>query len=267
MPLPAITDNERRLLGVIRHAEGTAGADGYSTTFGYQHFDPSKGHPRRVVRSGGYASDAAGAYQFLSTTWDRAAKGAGVDPRVMSQDNQDRAALWLVRQRGVDPTKPITPEAIAKLSPEWASLPTASGKSYYGQPVKAYGDLQKVYGGSLPNPGNGGGGGAPATAGGVDLASMAGGGGGSLLPAAPAFDLSGVIASLNEETTPFQSTQKQGTNPVMAVLGQTLEEINKPLPSIRPRQADVVAPTRMAASRGFMQPLLALTQRPGSLVT
>jgi hypothetical protein len=31
------------------------------------------------------------------------------------------------------------------LSPEWASLPTYSGKSYHGQPVKEATLLQKVY--------------------------------------------------------------------------------------------------------------------------
>jgi len=32
------------------------------------------------------------------------------------------------------------------LAPEWASLPTESGESYYGQPVKKLADLQKVFG-------------------------------------------------------------------------------------------------------------------------
>lgn len=164
-----ISDNARRWLQTIRYAEGTSGPNGYSTTFGYGSFDPNKGHPRRVNRAGRYASDAAGAYQFLSTTWDAAAKGAGVDPRVMSPENQDRAALYLVRQRGVNPDQPITPDAVAKLAPEWASLPTRGGRSYYGQPVRSYGDLARVFGGKVDpaiGSGGGGGGGAPAPAGG-----------------------------------------------------------------------------------------------------
>ena len=255
MPLPAITDNERRLLQTIRHAEGTAGANGYSTTFGYQSFDPSRGHPRRIVKSGGYASDAAGAYQFLSTTWDRAAKGAGVNPAVMSQDNQDRAALWLVRQRGVDPTKPITPEAIAKLSPEWASLPTASGKSYYGQPVKDYDSVARAYGGSLPNPGNSG-----AATGGIATGDMATGGV-AMPPVAmpPLLDLSTILGGSNTSLTPFRPTTPRA-NAALTVLQQQAEELNRPLPSIRPRRTTLTVP-RMAGSPDFTQ-LLALTERP-----
>jgi hypothetical protein len=44
----------------------------------------------------------------------------------------------------------------AALSPEWASFPTESGRSYYGQPVKSLDALQKYYGsvavGSQPAP-------------------------------------------------------------------------------------------------------------------
>ncbi len=179
-----ISDNARRWLQTIRFAEGTAAPSGYSTTFGYGSFDPSKGHPRRVNRAGGYASDAAGAYQFLSTTWDAAARGAGVDARVMSPENQDRAALYLIRKRGVDPDQPISPDSVAKLAPEWASLPTKAGRSYYGQPVKGYNSLVRVFGGKVdPAIGSGGGGAAaPAQASGGAAATegapvVAGGGG------------------------------------------------------------------------------------------
>ena len=37
------------------------------------------------------------------------------------------------------------PEFVAALAPEWASLPTREGRSYYGQPVKSYSELQKTY--------------------------------------------------------------------------------------------------------------------------
>lgn len=63
----------------------------------------------------------------------------------MTQANQDLAAVKLMQARGVDPTKPLTREALAKLAPEWASLPTLAGKSAYGQPVKAFNELMKVF--------------------------------------------------------------------------------------------------------------------------
>jgi len=134
----ALSANERGWLQAIRHAEGTAGSNGYATTFGYQTFDPAKGHPRRVVKSGGYASDAAGAYQFLSTTWDGVNRQMGTSSADFSPAAQDRAALQLIRNRGVDPTQAISREGVAKLAPEWASLPNLAGKSHYGQPVKGY---------------------------------------------------------------------------------------------------------------------------------
>jgi hypothetical protein len=60
----------------------------------------------------------------------------------MAPERQDLAALKLIRQRGVDPdVDPINPQTVAKLAPEWASLPTLEGKSYYGQPVRSFGEL------------------------------------------------------------------------------------------------------------------------------
>ena len=51
-------------------------------------------HPRQRNSSNGYASDAAGRYQFLSTTWDEYANG-----RDMSPANQDAVALDLVSKK------------------------------------------------------------------------------------------------------------------------------------------------------------------------
>ena len=156
--MSGITAQQRALLDTISYAEGTwdskAGRPRYDITFGYQKADPSKPHPGRVVSSGGYASDATGAYQFLSTTWKGANGGQNL---AMTPENQDRAALQLVRGRGVDPTKPLDAAALNRLAPEWASLPTTAGKSYYGQPVKGRQGLLDFYNsrlGAAPNPGN-----------------------------------------------------------------------------------------------------------------
>jgi muramidase (phage lysozyme) len=140
----------RSLLDTIRYAEGTPGEAGYRTQFTGVQFDPNKkgwAHPREVKgSSSGYRSDAAGAYQFLSPTWDGVKKELGLSD--FSPKNQDIAALRLIERRGaLDPFLKGAKfgEVMNRLSPEWASLPTAKGKSYYGQPVKNLNDLYNYY--------------------------------------------------------------------------------------------------------------------------
>jgi muramidase (phage lysozyme) len=139
----------RAMLDTIAFAEG---AD-YDVMFTGKRFDSTKGwqHPRAVQKSPGYASDAAGRYQFLSTTWDRAAKELGL--KDFSPRNQDIAALRLMEWRGVDlntlAAGDPTADTFAKLAPEWASLPTKAGKSAYGQPVKGLDKLMGRYRQSL----------------------------------------------------------------------------------------------------------------------
>jgi muramidase (phage lysozyme) len=140
-------------LRVIRFAEGTerGGPDSYRVMLGGGLAPDLKQHPGKVIKSGRYASDAAGAYQFLSTTWDAQAKALGLSD--FSAPNQDLAATRLLRNRlmpigGLSTLEKegFSPRVSAALAPEWASLPTESGKSYYGQPVKNLSELQKVYG-------------------------------------------------------------------------------------------------------------------------
>lgn len=138
----------RSLLNTIRYAEGTPGESGYRTMFGGSKFDVSKGwrHPDKVIKSGGYSSAAAGGYQYLPGTWQGAAKALGLSD--FSPKSQDLGALYLIDRRGgLDPF--LKGEkfgtVINKLAPEWASLPTSSGGSYYGQPSKPLGDLYKYY--------------------------------------------------------------------------------------------------------------------------
>ena len=139
----------RGLLAMIRTGEGTAGPQGYRTKFGGGTFDTSKGwsHPDQVVNSGGYSSAAAGAYQFLPGTWQGAKKALGL--KSFDPDSQDLAALYLAKQRGaVDALqKPGVKlvDVMDKLAPEWASIPTKGGNSYYGQPVKSASVLAKAY--------------------------------------------------------------------------------------------------------------------------
>jgi lysozyme len=145
----AITPERRALLNTIRYAEGTwkEGADlGYRVMFGGSLMDSLERHPDRVNYTKGYASAAAGAYQFMPATWAlvvRAMGLAGFNPQV-----QDQAALFLIQKRGalqLADQGALTAELAAKLAPEWASFPTLRGSSYYGQPVKRLTELQRFY--------------------------------------------------------------------------------------------------------------------------
>lgn len=145
------TPEGQRLLKTIRFAEGTAGPKGYQTMFGGGTFSDLSRHPDRVIRSGGYASAAAGAYQFLPGTWQSQASRLGL--KGFGPAEQDIAALALARNRLMDiggletvRKEGLSQRVAAALAPEWASFPTESGRSYYGQPVKSLSALQKYYG-------------------------------------------------------------------------------------------------------------------------
>ena len=156
VPLPppaprlyAITPERRALLNTIRYAEGTwANGDdiGYRIMFGGGLMPHLERHPDRVIRSRRYASAAAGAYQFMPFTWRMAAQALGLErfgPQV-----QDQAAIFLIQRRGALALADrgyFTPHLAHRLAPEWASFPTLSGRSYYGQPVKRFDDLRRFY--------------------------------------------------------------------------------------------------------------------------
>ncbi|MFM8259568.1 MAG: endolysin [Vulcanococcus sp.] len=148
-PRYAITPERRALLNTIRFSEGTwaRGEDlGYRILFGGSLMASFERHPDRVNYSGGYASAAAGAYQFMPFTWARASRALqleGFGPHV-----QDQAALFLIERRGALPLADqgqFTPELAARLAPEWASFPTLAGSSFYGQPVQRYAVLRSFY--------------------------------------------------------------------------------------------------------------------------
>ena len=147
-----LTPERRALLNTIRYAEGTwkDGEDkGYRIIYGGGQFQDLSRHPERVIVKR-YTSAAAGAYQFLPKTWKGVAKElklSSFEPR-----HQDQAALHLVERRGalkeID-RKGLTRNAMAKLAPEWASFPTWTGRSAYGQPVKSPQDLASFYSSNL----------------------------------------------------------------------------------------------------------------------
>ena len=150
------------LLRTIRFAEGTwrGGTEaGYQVIYGGRLIsevipgsDPFSKHPQFVVvKQSGLNSEAAGAYQFMGATWNRVAGWLGITD--FSPLRQDQVALWLIRNRLSDTEEAnisrglLTREALDQLAPEWASLPTHSGGSYYGygQSVKSWSQLKAFY--------------------------------------------------------------------------------------------------------------------------
>ena len=139
----------KALLDTISFAEGTSGPEGYRTMFTGKLFDTTRGwlHPDKVNTSGGYSSTAAGRYQMLTPTYKLAARATGTTG--FSPAEQDLQAVYLLDNR-----KALEPllrgedvgSVINMLAPEWASLPTRQGRSYYGQPVKDLGELRTYYG-------------------------------------------------------------------------------------------------------------------------
>ena len=147
-PHYTITPERRALLNTIRFAEGTweNGRDlGYRILYGGGQFEDLSRHPERVVVKR-YSSAAAGAYQFLPTTWQEVAQRLELPS--FAPEHQDQAALHLVKKRGalqeID-RNGLTKAAMNRLAPEWASFPTHAGQSAYGQPVKSHAELVAFY--------------------------------------------------------------------------------------------------------------------------
>ena len=145
--------NAKALLNAIADAEGTSGYanQGYNTQFTGKQFTGTN-HPREVINSGGYGSDAAGRYQFLSTTWDEYSGGKNMSP-----NNQDIVAMDLVRKkRGVNLSDGLSLAETYKLGQEWASIEGGpdgvKGGSYSGQAkfsAEKFMSMYKGYGGAL----------------------------------------------------------------------------------------------------------------------
>lgn len=128
-------ENIPAFLMMIRIAEGTDSEDGYRMMFGKGLFHSFADHPRKAIKkkSGNthIISTAAGAYQFLSKTWDLCQIKLKLPD--FSPKSQDRAAVYLIERRGAlgDVVSGRFEEAIDKCNKEWASLPG----SPYGQPT------------------------------------------------------------------------------------------------------------------------------------
>lgn len=167
-----ISPEVRAVLDTIRYAEGTwlGGSEkGYRTMFGGGTFSSYERHPDKVIHGNGYSSAAAGAYQFLPNTWN------SLKLNDFSPANQDIGATKLLQRRGAlsdAASGKLTAQMLNKLAPEWASLPTLSGKSYYGQPVKNLAELQKFHAERLKAHRSGAGGGSASSGGAGSFGSL-----------------------------------------------------------------------------------------------
>lgn len=138
---------ERRVkafLDTIAAAEGTASPDGYRTQYTGTKFVSFSDHPREMRCGRRYGkklcSDAAGRYQFLSTTWDRFAKKFGV--RDFSPENQDLMAIELIREKGAleDIKAGRLESAVRKLAYIWPSF-----RRYGGSVESSMPKLEAMY--------------------------------------------------------------------------------------------------------------------------
>jgi muramidase (phage lysozyme) len=140
-PFDLNNSNVQALLRVIRTGEGTTGENGYRTLFGGGLFDGFADHPRIMVKSSGYTSTAAGAYQFIVSSWDETKRVMNLPD--FSPRSQDLAALGRIAARGAleDAKAGNFETAIKKIAREWASLPG----SPYGQPVISWERARAIY--------------------------------------------------------------------------------------------------------------------------
>jgi muramidase (phage lysozyme) len=138
--------NVRAFLRMIRYGEGTRDQDGYRRMFGGKLFDSFADHPRQIQTfplKGGktLSSSAAGAYQFLTRTWDGLVKQYGFPD--FSPESQDKGCVALIKGRGAleDVIAGRFDQAVRKCNREWASLP----ESPYGQPTTTLAQARQHY--------------------------------------------------------------------------------------------------------------------------
>jgi muramidase (phage lysozyme) len=138
--------NVQAMLRVIRRGEGTADEAGYRRLFGGKLFESFADHPRTpqtfTLRNGQrITSTAAGAYQFLATTWDETRRIMALPD--FTPRSQDWGAVGRIAARGAleDVKAGRFDTAIQKIAREWASMPG----SPYGQPVISWDVARTTY--------------------------------------------------------------------------------------------------------------------------
>jgi len=133
--------NLRAFLLMIQYAEGTIGKNAYQTLYGGGLFYSYATHPGTAIRRNGITSTAAGAYQFLYSTWSELQTALRLPD--FSPASQNRAAIELLRRKGAlgDVLVGHITIAIYKCHKVWASFPGAG----YGQGEHNLYSLLKSY--------------------------------------------------------------------------------------------------------------------------
>lgn len=140
----------RPLLDLIGYTEGTDKGDGYNETLAYGAYTGGDvdlvnmtldqvdalqtkmlHHPKNTMNS-----SAAGRYQIVRTTRRSIQEALTVyGSAFFNSEMQDRMACYLLGVRGIDKYlagRLQEDTLIDNLAKEWASLPTTSGRGYYG---------------------------------------------------------------------------------------------------------------------------------------
>jgi muramidase (phage lysozyme) len=119
--------NCRAFLRVIREGESGQDDSGYRIINGGSHFEaPPWQHPWPDGTPTTQGGKAAGAYQFLPSTWKRVADALGLPD--FSPESQDIGAVYLIAGRGAieDVLAGNLVAACSRLRDEWVSLPNMS---------------------------------------------------------------------------------------------------------------------------------------------
>lgn len=139
----AQSDGVEAVLEAIAFAEGTSGDKGYFTQFTGTQFNDTSNHPGEMRCSGSLCSDAAGKYQFLSTTWEEVRSRLNLPD--FSPDSQRKAAIQLLKDNDAYELAKAgkTDEALYKVCAVWASLPCHEGDTIgaYNQSVKPISEI------------------------------------------------------------------------------------------------------------------------------
>lgn len=141
--------NVQRGLHVVKTTEGTIKSkDPYATAFGGGKIKdlskhPNKSHSFTQKNGKKNRTTAAGAYQFLSKTWNRVATKLGLTD--FTKKSQDLAALALIDARnGLEAL--LNGDLVGFINavgPEWASLPTAPDA--YSQPKVGWNKVTQAW--------------------------------------------------------------------------------------------------------------------------
>lgn len=150
-----LTPERLAILDLIAYTEGTdreigKTKKGYDILYSFKTFSDFSDHPRKVIKSGGISSSAAGRYQILTGTWDwiqKRLKKTGFKPfPSFAPEYQDQAALFLIDAKknsikAVDDKN--LDEFLDVCSWEWASLPDPdTGKGRY--PPQSVVNIKKI---------------------------------------------------------------------------------------------------------------------------